>query len=85
MYTIIELEKFIPGKSNFKVPEVADFFNVSESFIKSLCRLGELEAVKVGREWRISREALNNYIYENTNNPDIYNKGFQSGSKYSNK
>jgi len=40
------------------VEEVADFFRVSNQTIYNMLREGKLPAVKVGREWRFSREKI---------------------------
>lgn len=40
----------------------ADLLGVSESFIKRECRNGRLNGFKVGKVWRISMEALEEYI-----------------------
>jgi len=40
------------------VEEVADFFRVSNQTIYNMLRAGKLPAVKVGREWRFSREKI---------------------------
>ena len=40
------------------VEEVADFFRVSNQTIYNMLRAGKLPAVKLGREWRFSREKI---------------------------
>ena len=40
------------------VEEVADFFRVSNQTIYNMLRAGKLPAVKVGREWRFSRDKI---------------------------
>jgi len=40
------------------VEEVADFFRVSNQTVYNMLRAGKLPAVKVGREWRFSREKI---------------------------
>ena len=40
------------------VREVAKLFKVKEKTVRALIRSGELEAKKVGRQWRIRRDAV---------------------------
>lgn len=40
------------------IREVAEFLRVDETTIRNLIRCGRLKAVKVGRIWRILREAV---------------------------
>ena len=51
----------------YSVKELADLFKVSEINIRNLINENELEAFKVGREWRISEDALARYIDANKN------------------
>lgn len=44
------------------VEEVADFFRVSNQTIYNMLRAGKLPAVKVGREWRFSREKIQELV-----------------------
>lgn len=42
--------------------EVARFLKVSEFTIRARLKSGELEGMKIGGQWRITRTALNDYI-----------------------
>ena len=42
--------------------EAADLCSYSPEYLSLLARTGKLEAVKFGRNWMTSREALNEYI-----------------------
>ena len=44
------------------VKEAAVKTNLTEAHIRHLIRVGEIEAVKVGKEYRISLEVLNRYL-----------------------
>jgi excisionase family DNA binding protein/YgiT-type zinc finger domain-containing protein len=59
------MQYFIEGTINtneypeiMNVEEVADFFRVSNQTIYNMLRAGKLPAVKVGREWRFSRDKI---------------------------
>jgi excisionase family DNA binding protein len=51
-----------------KPAEVAGVLNVTVSQVYTLMRSGELPALKIGRKgvWRVSREALEAYLTERT-------------------
>lgn len=51
-----------------KPAEVASVLNVTVSQVYTLMRNGELPALKIGRKgvWRVSREALEAYLVERT-------------------
>lgn len=38
--------------------QAADFMHVSNRLVERMCERGDLKAVKVGRSWRIHRNAL---------------------------
>ena len=42
--------------------EVAEVLNCSQSFVLERARSGELIGCRMGRLWRFSREAVDNYI-----------------------
>lgn len=67
MTIIQEFKEYYPLKKNFKTKELAAFFDLSVSQIKFLCQTNQIEAVKVGGVWRISRKAIEEYISNNTN------------------
>ena len=65
------MQYFIEGtiKTNeypeiMNVEEVADFFRVSNQTIYNMLRAGKLPAVKVGREWRFSRDKIKAIVFE---------------------
>lgn len=41
--------------------EAAEILGISEPTVCRLCRSGEIKAVKIGRQWRVSREWLMQY------------------------
>lgn len=45
--------------------EVANLLSVSPSMIRSLVRSGEIQAVKIGSEYRIDEEELRKFIARN--------------------
>ena len=47
------------------VREVAELFQTTRQQVRKMLRNGEIPAVKVGREWRISQEYLKEFIEEN--------------------
>jgi putative molybdopterin biosynthesis protein len=46
----------------YTVEEVAEYLRVSEVTVRKLIEAGELKATRVGRQYRISQEALDDYI-----------------------
>lgn len=44
------------------VKQLAEFLQVSELTIKRAIKSGELEAFKVGRDWRIERESVSKWV-----------------------
>ena len=53
-------------KDYLKPQEVADYLNVSGGLVRKLLRERQLEGVKIGSEWRISRAAMEAFIQSNT-------------------
>ena len=53
-------------KDYLKPQEVADYLNVSGGLVRKLLRERQLEGVKIGSEWRISRAAMEAFIQGNT-------------------
>lgn len=47
------------------VKELARILKTTRQQVRKMIRSGEIPAVKVGREWRIPREYLNEFIEEN--------------------
>jgi excisionase family DNA binding protein len=50
----------------YTVQEVADILRVNERTVLNLIAAGEIKATQVGRQYRISEEALNDYIKRHT-------------------
>lgn len=48
------------------VKEVASYLKVSENTVYNYLNKGELNGVKVGRSWRITRESIRTYLTRNT-------------------
>ncbi len=48
----------------FNVDEAAQFLRIGKTTLFKLLRSGKLPAKKIGRQWRISRLALENYLAE---------------------
>jgi excisionase family DNA binding protein len=48
----------LEGKTTFRVPEVADLLDVSETTVRRKLRAGDLPGVKLDKSWRISRAEL---------------------------
>lgn len=68
MSWISRLNELYPGKAIFKPQEVAELFAISESTVKNMCFTLEIDAVKVGSQWRICRADLVKYINKITDN-----------------
>jgi len=54
----------LEGKTSFRVPEVAELLDYSEETIRRKLRSGDLPGVKLGKSWRVSREALEEWWRE---------------------
>jgi len=50
------------GLEVYSVKEVADILKTTRQQVRKMIQNEELPAVKVGREWRISSEALQDFI-----------------------
>lgn len=48
------------------VKEVAAYLKVSENTVYNYLNRGELNGVKVGRSWRITRASIRDYLTRNT-------------------
>jgi excisionase family DNA binding protein len=55
-------EPELPANHLWTVREAAAYFRVSPATIWRWCNAGLLPAFKIGREWRISRPALDQLI-----------------------
>jgi len=47
----------------FDVAEAARYLRVSEQTVYKLCRRGDISAAKVGREWRIHKPAVLDFLH----------------------
>ena len=47
----------------FDVAEAARYLKVSEQTVYKLCRRGDISAAKVGREWRIHKPAVLDFLH----------------------
>ena len=47
-----------------RVEEVAEFLGVEKRTVRKWCRIGIIEAVKLGKEWRIPVNSLINFLVE---------------------
>jgi len=54
----------LEGKTSFRVSEVAELLDYSEETIRRKLRSGDLPGVKLGKSWRVSREALEEWWRE---------------------
>ena len=51
----------------YTLNEVADFLKIQQRQLYNIIKAGKIEAVQVGREWRVSGEALLDFVKVNTN------------------
>lgn len=51
----------------YTVKELSDLLKVTDKTIRDTIAKGEIEAYKIGREWRISAEAVTLYLEANKN------------------
>lgn len=49
----------------FSIKEVAAYLKVSQRLVRKMIASGELEAMKVGREWRIPIDAIAAWVENN--------------------
>jgi len=50
----------------YTLNEVAEFLKIQQRQLYNIIKAEKIEAVKVGREWRVSGEALLNFVKVNT-------------------
>lgn len=55
-------ESFAQGKHLLDAEDVAEYLGVQQTTIWRWCREGSLPCMKIGREWRIRREALDEFL-----------------------
>lgn len=51
----------------YTLKEVEGMLKVTRRTLYNYLKAGELKATKVGREWRVSREALQEFLLKRTN------------------
>lgn len=51
----------------YTLKEVEGMLKVTRRTLYNYLKAGEIEATKVGREWRVSREALQQFLLKRTN------------------
>ncbi|MDQ3965563.1 MAG: helix-turn-helix domain-containing protein [Actinomycetota bacterium] len=57
-------ESFAPGKHLLNVEDVAEFLGVQQTTVQRWCREGSLPCMKIGKSWRVRREALDQFLKE---------------------
>lgn len=50
----------------YTVPEIKEILHVSQRTIYNYILMGQLKAVKLGREWRVTEGALKNFLARGT-------------------
>src|SRR5215212_11476496 len=55
-------EGFARGKHLLEVADVAEYLGVKHTTVQRWCREGSLPGMKIGKEWRICREALERFL-----------------------
>jgi excisionase family DNA binding protein len=55
-------EGFAQGKHLLDVAEVAEYLRVEQTTVQRWCREGSLPCMKIGKEWRIRRQALERFL-----------------------
>lgn len=55
------------AKKYLIVKEVAEELEVSEKTVRKLINEGVIVAYKLGREWRVTREDLDNFLQQSKN------------------
>ena len=52
------------GKALLDAEEVAAYFGVKKATVYRWCREGRIPCLKVGKHWRVRREALEDFLKE---------------------
>ena len=55
-------ERFAQGKYLLDVADVAEYLGVEQTTVQRWCREGSVPAMKIGKGWRIRREALERFL-----------------------
>lgn len=58
----IGYQNLLPSNNLISVREASKIYGLKEKEIRELCRNNEIEAIKVGRNWLISRDSLEKYV-----------------------
>ena len=53
---------FPNDKELFDSEELAEYLGVEQTTVQRWCRSGQLRCVKIGRDWRIRRDALEDFL-----------------------
>ena len=53
---------FPNDKELFDSEEVAEYLGVERTTVQRWCRSGYLRGIKIGRDWRIHRDALEDFL-----------------------
>jgi excisionase family DNA binding protein len=54
-------------KELFDAEEVAEYLGVERSTVQRWCRSGHLRCIKIGKAWRIRRDALEDFLKQSEN------------------
>ena len=46
----------------YDIDDLAEFLSISKFTANKMCRERKIKASKVGKEWKVTQEALNNYL-----------------------
>src|SRR5215217_8598673 len=55
-------ERFARGKDLLNGADVAEYLRVEQTTVQRWCREGSLPCMKIGKEWRIRRQALGRFL-----------------------
>ena len=58
---------FPNDKELFDCEEVAEYLGVERSTVQRWCRSGHLRGLKIGKGWRIRRDALEDFLKQREN------------------
>ena len=46
----------------YDIDDLCKFLNISRFTANKLCREGQIKAIKVGRDWKVTKESLEKYL-----------------------
>ena len=58
-------------KQLFATHEVAEYLQVERTTVQRWCRSGHLRCLKIGKGWRIHREALEDFLKQSENSAKL--------------